>query len=348
MPSFLIVKTSAIGDVIQTLPVLEYLRMKEPRARIGWVVEKSCADLLAAHPLVDDVYAMDSKRWRKFLRQKNTWDEIKDFFSLLRKDRYDILFDLQGNCKSGLITLFARAREKVGYSWNTVSEKPNCLATSCRYPVSKGQNARERYLSLLQSHFGDRTPFLPRPVVLKLKPEEQVRLETFPAGRIMVAFGFKWGNKQIPLPILQDFLDRIDQKLHIGFLFPYADEKERKIAQILADRYAGRAEAVGEMSLPFWQALMSKCQSVIAVDSAALHLCATTKTPSFSVFGASSAKAYAPSDQMQHVAVQGICPYKERFEKRCRLLRTCATGACMSHFSGEELFKEFLKLRHFQ
>src|SRR5689334_19778131 len=126
MPSFLIVKTSAIGDVIQTLPILEYLKKREPKAKIGWVVEKGCRDLLAAHPLVDEVYAMDTKKWRRGLRQRDTWENIKKFLNLLRRDSHDVLFDLQGNCKSALVTLSARARDKVGFSWRTVAEKPNC------------------------------------------------------------------------------------------------------------------------------------------------------------------------------------------------------------------------------
>jgi heptosyltransferase I len=63
--SILIVKTSAIGDVIQTFPVLEYLRRKFPEAKIDWVVEEGIAPLLYAHPQIGEVITIRSKVWRK-------------------------------------------------------------------------------------------------------------------------------------------------------------------------------------------------------------------------------------------------------------------------------------------
>jgi heptosyltransferase-1 len=79
---------------------------------------------------------------------------------------------------------------------------------------------------------------------------------------------------------------------------------------------------------------------VIAMDSAALHLCGTTLTPSFSVFGPSAASIYKPLGS-QHTHVQGFCPYKQEFIQRCPLLRTCKTGACIKNLQAEELFQHF-------
>ena len=87
---------------------------------------------------------------------------------------------------------------------------------------------------------------------------------------------------------------------------------------------------------------MASVDMVIAMDSLPLHLAGTTETPTFSIFGASSANKYKPKGK-KHLAFQGTCPYKRTFERRCPVLRTCSTGACIRDLHGEELFHYFLQ-----
>src|SRR3990172_12925186 len=102
--SFLIVKTSAIGDVVQTFPVLEYLRRKFPHAKIDWVVEEGIAPLLRAHPLLDEVIPIRSKAWTRSPLSFQTRTEFSAFVKKLRSTHYDYLFDLQGDTKSSVPT----------------------------------------------------------------------------------------------------------------------------------------------------------------------------------------------------------------------------------------------------
>jgi heptosyltransferase-1 len=78
------------------------------------------------------------------------------------------------------------------------------------------------------------------------------------------------------------------------------------------------------------------------MDSATLHLCGTTSTPSFSLFGPSSASIYKPLGE-HHVAFQGSCPYGRTFVKRCPILRTCKTGACMKDLTAKRIFQDLEK-----
>lgn len=131
--SILIVKTSAIGDVIQTFFALEYLQKQFPDAKIDWVAEESIAPLLRAHPMIHRVITIRSKAWAKTLFSKQMWREFFAFFKGLRGTSYDVLFDLQGNGKSALVTLCAKAQEKVGFGRKSVREKCNLLATRRRF-----------------------------------------------------------------------------------------------------------------------------------------------------------------------------------------------------------------------
>ena len=97
---------------------------------------------------------------------------------------------------------------------------------------------------------------------------------------------------------------------------------------------------VDRLPLPTWQNLMDEVDLVIAVDSSALHLCGTTSTPSFSIFGPTSQRVFKPMGE-RHFAVQGSCPYGRTFEKQCPVLRSCPTGACIKELTVEELFEAF-------
>lgn len=349
MDSFLIVKTSSIGDVIQTFPVLEYLRYRFPAARIDWVVEKNCAPLLAAHPLLDQVIPIDTHKWRKRLFHPETWREIKSLKKTLSKTPYDLLFDLQGNTKSALVTGWAKAKEKVGFGRHTVSEVPNLFVTQTRFEAPLNSDVRVRYLSLVQQRLGDRDSFSGKGITLLLTEAEKLRLETIlshPALKrsplFMVASGSKWQNKRLEEDTLLAFLQLVDQQSHPAFIFIWGNEEERKSAERLHSCFPGRSVALGQLSLPLWQALMCRMERVIAMDSAALHLCATTPVPSFSVFGPSLASVFKPTGA-QHRAVQGSCPYGKTFKERCPILRTCPTGACMRTLTPQQLFHSWLE-----
>ncbi len=340
--SILIIKTSAIGDVIQTVPVLEYLRGKFPKARIDWVVEHGIASLLKAHPLIDRVLEIQTQSWRKALFSKKTRAEFTGFVKNLRATEYDLVIDLQGNAKSAVVTASAKAEVKLGFGWSSVREKTNLLVTNKRVNVPPNLNIRLKYLHLVQEYFQDAQAFKTKGIHLQINQIEKERLLSLCScmSQLMVCFGSKWVNKRLELSTLTNLLQRIAKEYEFSFLFIFGDDEERKIAEELAGIFGERGKAIGNLSLPLWQALMWEVDGVIAVDSAALHLCGTTQTPSFSVFGPSLASSYKPTEE-RHVSVQGNCPYGRTFASRCPILRTCGTGACIRQLKAEDLFSSF-------
>lgn len=343
--SILIVKISAIGDVIQSFPVLDYLRRRFAHAQIDWVVDREIASLLRAHPQLNHTIEIPLKAWKRDPFSIETLKEGKAFLQNFRKTEYDLLFDLQGNTKSALITASARAKQKIGFNWETVREKSNLLATNHRVAVAPYEYIRYKYLNLVQGYFKDQEPFQTTGVHLAITEEEYTRLKTLiqeeDKPRLMVCFSSKWRNKQLDPSALSSLLQKIKERWDVSYFFVFATPEEKKQAESLADLFPHDAKTVGEMSLSFWQALMWEMDGVLAVDSAALHLCGTTQTPSFSFFGPSSATYYRPTEE-RHSSIQGKCPYGKTFSAHCSLLRTCTTGACIRHLSSTDLFPLFI------
>jgi len=349
---FLIVKTSSLGDIIHAFPLLNYLKQKFPSAQVDWVVEKQFAELVRAHPLVNETLCIETKKWRKGWLKRDHLKEINAFRQLLQKNSYDAVFDLQGNVKSGLITSLAKSAHKIGFGKNSVPEWPNLLFTNCRFNPPTGQNIRQDYLFLAQSFFADTTPWdwgNSAQVKMHIPPElsrviENILNNPVMQGhkKIMVCPGSAWRNKQLHPTALADLLKLFQLKLNGSFLFVWGTEEEKQLAQQLQLQFSDCSQVVERLPLPGLQNLMNQVDLVIAMDSLPLHLAGTTKTATFSIFGASLAEKYKPLGP-QHLTYQGGCPYKRTFEKRCPILRSCPTGACIQSLQGNELFEYFRK-----
>lgn len=330
----LIVKTSSLGDIVQSFIVLNDLKRRFPKVEIDWAVEAGFFSIVAAHPLVSRAIALDMKG------RKNLIQGLKD----LKREKYDVVFDLQANCKSGVITLLSRGKVKVGYGFHSVREWPNILATNVRFEVSKQQSIRLFYLELIERYFQSSLSRENEGVRFKIEAADKQKIDQIlsklnPGIRMMVCVGSRWSNKQLKESTLIDFLKKIENHYECNFLLIWGDEAER--AQALeVSRHLKNASVIEKLPLPTWQNLMNEVHLVIAVDSSALHLCATTSTPSFSVFGPTHPNIFKPIGE-KHFALQGSCPYGRTFEKQCPALRSCPTGACMKDLKAEWLFQAF-------
>lgn len=330
---FLIVKSSALGDIIHAYPVLQYLKERLPDCQIDWVVEKRNAGLIKAHPLISNALEIDTSSWRKNWWKKETYKSLLDAFRAIRNTEYDAVFDLQSNVKSAIITKFCRAKSKVGFGYKTAHEKVSSLVLTHRYNPAKGINIRNDYLFIVQSYLQDFSE--PTTHTLLKLTEPSLALE--PSW--MICPGSNWQNKQLTKEQLLSFLTLCHQGYSPRFVFLCGSSHEEVLAKELAAHFPN-ATYLSRPSLAQLQHLMSKMQLVISMDSLPLHLAATANCPTFSFFGPSSASKFAPTGSI-HASFQGTCPYGKTFEKRCPILRTCKTGACLREPNGEALFKAF-------
>lgn len=340
----LIVKISALGDVIQAFSVLDWLHKNIPGIQTDWAIDRSLQSIVAAHPLISRTIPLDLKQLKKLRGNwKQAWADLKQ----LRTTQYDVLFDLQGNIKSGVVTALARAHVKVGLGPRSVREWPNLLATQRRFEIDPETNIRLQYRGIVQRYFQvaqeSSIDTDAEGVWFKLSAEEQNQIDAILCRpgmnrphRIMVCPGSKWINKQLPFEALEGLLTALVQVHNSALFIVWGADEEREFAHRMHRCFPERSQVVERLSLPAWQNLMNRMDLVLAVDSSALHLCATTQTPSFSFFGPTSLEVFKPLGD-QHLAFQGKCPYGRVFTKTCPALRTCPTGACLKSVTAEQL-----------
>lgn len=335
----LIVKTSSLGDIIQSFPVVSFLRKTFPHAQIDWAAESSFKDLLEAFSEIDRVILFDTREWRKNLLRD--WKKITLAARDLRRTSYDLLIDLQGNIKSGIITRCALAKEKIGTTFSSASEWPSALFLTRRYSLNKKDPISLQYLSIVQRYFAIEPYAISPKLTLKIsKDEEQwIASQLQVAARIMVCPGSRWENKKLYLTTWIEILKEIREKRGAHFYFVWGSPKEEQEALALHAQFPNHSTILPQMRLPLWQRMMSYMDEILTVDSSALHLAATTGVPTYSFFGPSSALVYKPIGD-HHKAFQGSCPYGKTFLKRCPALRVCKTGACLKTQGVNHLYSK--------
>ena len=141
----LIIRLSAIGDVLRVLPAFQVLKKHYPGSHIGWVVEDSAKDILQAHPGIDEVFVFPKKSIARKLKSiSGIGAGLSEFFSFMkqiRHERFDMVIDFHGLFKSGIISLMSGAPERVGFEAGECREG-NFLFNNRRFPIENKHVSR--------------------------------------------------------------------------------------------------------------------------------------------------------------------------------------------------------------
>jgi len=145
----LIIKPSAIGDVVHALPILNLVRRKWPSAKISWLVTPGCAGMIQGHPQLDEVILFDRKRWAGWWRSVRLFKELRAFTRDLRERKFDLVLDLQGLFRSGWLTGKTKAPLRIGFS---NAREMAWLFYNQTVPIeTMEQHAIERYLKMARA-----------------------------------------------------------------------------------------------------------------------------------------------------------------------------------------------------
>ena len=291
IPRLLIVRLSAMGDVIHTMPAAVALREAFPNAKIGWVVEQRWAELLRAASrgrngsrprLVDKIHSLNLSGWRSSLLSSRTWRQISGELRALRADDYDVAVDFQGAVRSALIARWSGAPVVYGVA------EPRENAASMWYTrqvVARGTHIIEQNLSLASAVIGH-TLSVPR-VQFRCDPAIEERAGRDLDERKLGPFailnpGAGWGAKQWPAE-RYGYVARKLAELGLRSLIN-AGPGEEILARAAEAASVGAAEAL-TCSLSELIALTRRARLFIGGDTGPLHLAAALGVPVVGIFG---------------------------------------------------------------
>jgi lipopolysaccharide heptosyltransferase I len=290
----LIVKLSAIGDVIHTLPCLNALRQAHPEAEIGWVVQEPAAELLRHHPQLDHLIIFPRKAWGK-----SAWRMMKEagpFIRQLRAYKFDVAIDFQGLTKSGLLAWLSGAKTRIGFG-DKDGRELNKLFTNVKItPEPERRHIIERNLALLKP-LG--AALKTCDAVLPIPQEDCAFIESFfqesglgeQGPPVAIYPGAGWPTKRWPLDCFAKLGVRIAKELHQPVLIVWGPGEEAMAQEIAREMRAEGAEPflAPPTSLLRLAALLDRCALAVGGDTGPLHLAAALHTPCVGIFGASDA-----------------------------------------------------------
>ena len=171
----LVVRLSAMGDIIHGMPAIAALRRAKPDLKVGWLIERRWAELLCScesermspcsplKPLADWVHVADFSNWRHDLSSRETWREMRSSLGEVRAMKYDLTLDLQGAMRSALAARTTGARVRVGSS--QPREAPASMFYTRAIELS-GTHVVEQALSIASAIAGQPLEYLDPPFPL--------------------------------------------------------------------------------------------------------------------------------------------------------------------------------------
>jgi heptosyltransferase-1 len=345
--SILIVKLSAIGDVIQTLPMVEALRAEYPRAGIDWLVEEEAGDILVDHPALNRVIISRRKSWQKLLFQRgqflSTLGEIGKFVRDLRSRQYDWIIDNHGVFKSGLLVWLSRGGRKIGFQASGgIADEGSYLFTNERFkPLSIERHALERYLDLVAQvgvPAGSATlKFAVPPDFLK-KAESLLQQGGFLYRPIVVIHPMaKWATKQWPLENFARLVSAlIERKASVVLTGSLQDVEP--VGEIL-ERISPSPKVLnlaGRTLLRELAGIFSLADLVLTPDTGPMHLAAAVQAPLVALFGPTAPWRTGPYGN-NHLIIRKPLSCSPCFKK------SCSTLECMNSISVEEVLAAVFK-----
>jgi heptosyltransferase-1 len=309
--------------VIHALPVLEYLHRAFPHVEIGWVVEEPFADLLSGNPLLAHMHLIRTRAWRKKPLAVETRREIVALWHELRDTGYDLLLDLQGNLKSGLIGLASGIQRRIGFSQQLLQEPLNRFCTNEKAVFDPQDNHASLRCISVAAHIG-KLPYRDvEPVSdIAVGREDQELADTILTGlkdgyRVLFHCGTTWQTKYWTIDGWSQLGSRICT-LFPGttILLTFGNEAERSMAEAVAAGINGETRLVERMPLKSLAALFKKVDLVAGGDTGPVHLAAAVGTPTVSLYRSSDGSESGPRGS-RHVIVQSPLSCTRCFRTSC-------------------------------
>jgi len=338
----LVVRLSAVGDVIRTLPAVKVLKKYYPSSSITWIVEEPSRALLESQPEIDEVILFPRKSWAEGLRSaRGIWrimGEVWAFISNLRSRRFDVVLDFHGLLKSGLLSFLSHSPNRVGFDRRS-SKEGNFLFSNVKVRLPEERmNRFQRNFALLKGLGLDVESFRP---TLHIPPRDKEYVGSFfdqisaTLKKPLIAMHPGTSSKTIYKRWMPDryaqLADRLISELKATVIFTWGPEelewvegirKEMKEPSILGPRTKSLTQ-LGEV--------FSRCDLFIGGDTGPMHIASLMELPVVVIYGPTDPVVNEPFGDHRKVRKEVGC-------NPCRK-RSCKELTCLKMVTVDDVFK---------
>jgi lipopolysaccharide heptosyltransferase I len=328
-----LLKPSALGDIIHSLPVLTALRRRYPQAHICWVVNRAYEPLLCGHRDLDETLP-----FHRGATQTGWGATVRAWVGLLgelRRRRFDLVVDLQGLFRSGLMAAATGAPRRVGLG--SAREGASWFYTDV-VPVADfdALHAVDRYwlvAEALGAGDGPREFHVPIPAEARRWADETLR--DCPRPWLALGPGSRWLTKRWPPGHFAALARRAQADFGGTVLFVGAADETPLAQAVQAELHGPARDLTGRTTLPRLAALLARADVMLANDTGPLHLAAALGRPVVAPYTCTKVRCngpYATSGLLKGSAVESTVWCQGSYLKRCGRLE------CMAELTPDRLW----------
>lgn len=322
----LIIKWSALGDILLSLPAMAAIRKKFPKAKILLLTSKAGRDIVARYPYVDEFIIYNKKKSLKGV------SEIIDISSQARKEEIDVSLDLQNNKKSHMLSYFSFAKRRIGYKSRKLDFFLNEAIDDERIPMPPIKHQ----FKLLKTLGIDPVYDIAQ---LKISEKEDnyacalIREGWVANKEILIGINCgasqRWQTKRWSTEKMAKLCDILAQN-NIRVIITGSKEDTPFASKISMLTRSKPLNVTGKTTLMELAALIKHCRVFVTSDSAPMHLASFLKIPFVAIFG--------PTDPKRHLQAEG--EYRLIYKKpKCSPCYNskCKNRICMDEITPEEV-----------
>jgi lipopolysaccharide heptosyltransferase II len=352
---FLILRLSAVGDVIRTLPAVKALKENHSSSEIAWIVEEPSRTLLESQPEIDKVILFPRKRWAEGLKSPRriwrTFREMGEFILNLRRQKFDVALDFHGILKSGLLSFLSGAPKRIGFDRRS-SKEGNSLFSNLKVNLPQERISRfHRNLALLRGIGLEIKNYNPG---LHVPSEDREYVDSFfssltpfpkrPWIAIHPGTSAKTSFKRWMPDRYSQLADRLIHELQATVIFTWGPGELSLVENIQKGMKESSIAGPTTQSLTQLAEVFRRCHLYIGGDTGPMYIASLVGIPLVVVYGPTDPILYEPfglhRKVMKEVGCNPCYPYRKRSCKKIECLRAIAVEDVF------EAAKEMLSISH--
>ena len=323
----LIVRLSAIGDVIHALPAAHSLREAYPEAQITWAVQEKAQDLVIGNSYLDQVIVVPKEDWKANFQdeKRQTIHQIRSFFADVRAENdFDLVLDLHGLFKSALTAYLSGADYRVGPA---DGREGSTLAYHRQIELPDEElHQVERNLQLAAAVGGQAE----EPVFdFGISGEEKADIDALLAeynlnqSLVVVINPFTtWESKNWPTEKYIQLADKLAAELGVNIVFTGGSTDREAVAELTAEMQERGVNLAGQTNLTELAELYRRAQLFIGGDTGPLHLAAALEVPVVALMGPTEPATHGPYGT-EHEVLQAEVDCLGCWDRRCQREHQC-------------------------
>jgi len=293
----LIIKPSALGDIVLALPALSVLKRSFPEARISWFVRPEFAPLLEGHLYISDVILFDRKQLSKWWCSPGSFNALSSLVKQLKAGEFDLVFDFQGLFRTGYFSWVTGCKRRFGMAG--ARELAHLFYTDKISQDASSIHLVDYYLKMVAAAGAQQGKLefkLPEDTTAAETVDKLLKSQGINGGYAVIVPGAAQANKRWPIERFAELAGKIDERFGLSIVATGSQGEREYIEAIQTGGKTPVINLAGETTVRELIPLMKKALLVVSNDTGPGHIAAAAGVPIVMIFG--------PTNPAR------VCPYK--------------------------------------